>query len=178
MEYYESIKTPVLKGIYRVMVVIQRIIGYICAIALPLIIVYQVILRYILKIPLMGVEELMTFFIIWLYMMGGAVASEKRSHIECGILTLYIKKEKSMKIFNCIKGILSIVICAWLTYWAFWFFKYSFNLWKTSDILHIPMFIGESSMFIGLIFMMFFTLVELLDNIRDLLKFLKGGERK
>lgn len=177
MEYYESIKTPVLKMIYRMIIAAQRIICYICAMALPLIITYQVILRYILKAPLMGIEELLTFFIIWLYMMGGSVASERRNHIECGILTLYIKKEKTMKIFNLFKSIFSLIICSWLTRWAFWYFQYSLKLWKTSDILRIPMFFGESSMFIGLLFMLAFAAIEVIDYIRDLIIFFQEGKR-
>ena len=148
------------------MTIVSRIVTYICAIALPLIISYQVVLRYVLKSPLMGIEELMTFFIIWLYMMGGAVASEQRSHISCGVLTLYIHRNKTMAIFNCFRDLASMIICCWLTYWAYWFFSYSFKLWKTSDILHIPMFFGESAMFIGLVFMLFFGLVELGDDIK------------
>ena len=89
MEYYEGIKSRPLRTIYRGLIAVQRGICYICAIALPLIITYQVVLRYVLKAPLMGIEELMTFFIIWLYMMGGSVASEQRTHIECGILSLF-----------------------------------------------------------------------------------------
>lgn len=166
MEYYEKISNKAWRAVYRGIISIQRVICYICAIALPLIITYQVILRYVLKAPLMGIEELMTFFIIWLYMMGGSVASEQRSHISCAILTLYIKKEKTMAIFNCCNNLFSMVVCVWLTRWAFWYFTYSLQLWKHSDILDIPMFFGESSMFIGLVFMLFFGLLELVDNTK------------
>ena len=174
MGYYENIQNKAWKGIYRVIISVQRFVCYICAIALPLIITYQVILRYVLKAPLMGIEELMTFFIIWLYMMGGSVASEQRTHIECGILTLYIKKEKTMAIFKVCKSIFSMIVCAWLTRWAFWFFTYSFKLWKTSDILNIPMFFGESAMFIGLVFMLFFGIIELIDYVKDAIRVCKG----
>lgn len=177
MEYYEKISNPAFKAIYRVIISAQRLICYICAIAIPLIITYQVILRYVLKAPLMGIEELLTFFIIWLYMLGGSVASEQRCHIECGILTLYIKKEKSMAIFQCFKSFFSLIVCAWLTRWAFWFFQYSLHLWKTSDILHIPMFLGESSMFLGLVFMLFFAFLELLDRVRSLIVFSQEGKK-
>lgn len=176
MEYSENIKNPIFKAIYRVIVTIQRLICYVCAIALPLIICYQVVLRYVLKSPLMGIEELMTFFIIWLYMMGGSVASEQRSHIECGILTLYIKKDKTMRIFRSFKALVSLIICFWLTRWAFWYFQYSLKLWKTSDILHIPMFLGESSMFIGMAFMLFFSVLELIDCIRAVIQIFKEGK--
>lgn len=178
MEYYEGIRSPVFRTVYRILITIQRLVCYVCAIALPLLITYQVILRYIFKAPLMGIEELMTFFIIWLYMMGGSVASEQRCHIECGILTLYIKKEKSMKIFVCFKNIISLIVCTWLGYWAFWYFQYSLRLWKVSDLLDIPMFFGESSMFIGLLFMWIFGLIELIDHVRDLIVTLKGGKQE
>lgn len=177
MEYYKGIKTPVLRNLYRGVISAQRFVCYVCAIALPLIITYQVFLRYVLKAPLMGIEELMTFFIIWLYMMGGSVASEQRCHIECGILTLYIKKDRTMKVFKCCKALISLIVCCWLTRWAFWYFTYSLKLWKTSDILHIPMFFGESAMFIGLLFMLFFGALELIDYIRDAVK-LFGEEKR
>lgn len=173
MGYYENIQNKAWKNVYRVIITVQRAICYLCAIALPLIITYQVILRYVLKAPLMGIEELMTFFIIWLYMMGGSIASEQRSHISCGILTLYIKKEKTMALFNCANNLFSMIVCLWLTRWAFWYFTYSLNLWKTSDILKIPMFFGESSMFIGLVFMLFFGVLELIDNVKKAIKVFK-----
>lgn len=175
MEYCEHIKNPMFKAVYRVIVTVQRLVSYLCAIALPLIICYQVVLRYVLKMPLMGIEELMTFFIIWLYMMGGSVASEQKCHIECGILTLYIKKETTMRIFNCFKVLFSLIVCLWLTRWAFWYFQYSLHLWKTSDILNIPMFFGESSMFIGLAFMLFFTVLDLIGCVRAVIQIFKGG---
>ena len=175
MGYYENIQNKAWKKVYWVIITVQRLVCYICAIALPLIITYQVILRYVLKAPLMGIEELMTFFIIWLYMMGGSVASEQRTHISCGILTLYIKKEKTMAIFKCCNNLFSMIVCIWLTRWAFWYFTYSFNLWKTSDILKIPMFFGESAMFIGLVFMLFFGVLELIDNISAAVKVFKKG---
>lgn len=177
MDYYENIKNPIFKKIYGIIIFVQRTVCYICAIALPLIICYQVVLRYVLKAPLMGIEELMTFFIIWLYMMGGSVASEQRNHIECGILTLYMKKDRTIKIFKCLKALFSVIVCSWLIYWAFWFFQYSLKMWKTSDILNIPMFFGESAMFIGLAFMLFFAVLELLEYVGDLIHFLKEGKQ-
>ena len=46
---------------------------------------------------------------------------------------------------------------------------------EDSDILHIPMFFGESSMFIGLVFMLFFGIIELIDNVKDAVRICKKG---
>ena len=132
-------------------------------IIIPVLVSIQVILRYLLHLPLMGIEELLLFPSIWLYMLGGANASRERSHIECGVLVLYMRKEKSLAFFKFIKTAIAFVISCWLTYWAWWFFMYSLNTWKLSDLLYLPMFFGESAIFIGLVLMTLFTFIEVVD---------------
>ena len=161
---------------YKIMGKVQSVIISLLAVIIPLLITAQVILRYVLKMPLFGIEELMLFPIIWLYMLGGANASMERNHISCGILTLYIKKEKSIAIFNFIKALISVAISMWLTYWAFWYFTYSLKMWKLSDLLYLPMFFAESAIFIGLVLMVFYALVELYDMVLDLMDTEKKAE--
>lgn len=148
----------------------QKLITTLIGIIVPVIVVVQVLLRYVFKAPLMGIEELMFFPTIWLYMLGGANASQQRNHIACGILTLYIKKPRSMMIFNIVKNTISVIVSLWLMYWAYWLFTYSLNVWKTSDMLYIPMFFLESAPFIGLVLMTFYAVLEWIDNIKIYLK--------
>lgn len=155
---------------------IIRAISFILVVFLPILVVVQVILRYIFKAPLMGIEELMLFPIIWLYMLGGAIASKERNHIECGILVLYMKTEKSLVYFKLIRTIVALLISLWMTYWAYWMFAYSLKSWKYSDLLNIPMFLGESAIFIGLVMMTVYTVFELIDFI-GMARNLRGGDQ-
>lgn len=84
-----------MKKLGKTLIQVQYGASIVAALMLLLMIGYEVFARYVLKSSLMGIEELMLFPIIWLYMLGGANASYEKSHIECGILTLYIKKERS-----------------------------------------------------------------------------------
>lgn len=136
----------------------QYAISITAAISLVLMIVWQSFLRYVLKAPLMGIEELMVLPTIWLYMMGAADASYENSHIVCGILTLYIKKERSKRLFQIVKSSLTFVIFAWLAYWGFKYAVYSFDLWKVTDLLYIPMFFEEGAMFVGFLLMTVYAL--------------------
>jgi TRAP-type C4-dicarboxylate transport system permease small subunit len=163
-----------LKKVSNTLISIQRFIGVLLALTVPLLIVYQVILRYVFKAPLMGIEELLIFPIIWLYMIGGANASQQRNHIECGILTLYIKREGTLKLFNIFKSLFSMIVALWLTYWAYWFFNYSFTKWKLSDILYIPMFFGESALFIGLVLMTIYAIIDFFTDTRALVIYIKS----
>ncbi|MCG8483355.1 MAG: TRAP transporter small permease subunit [Clostridia bacterium] len=164
--------------IWRSLTTFQGILSAILMIALPLIVLIQVLLRYVFKAPLMGIEEVMLFPTIWLYMVGGANASMERNHISCGILTLYIKSGKPMQIFNILKSLLSLLISLWLTYWAYGYCAYSLKSWKLSNLVEIPMFFAESALFVGLILMTFYTGVELVDNIKIFLNGLQASERK
>lgn len=151
----------------------QKTVVLVFLIMIPLLVVMQVILRYVLQMPLMGIEEIMLFPTIWLYLLGGGVASSERDHIQAGILALYIKKEKPQAVFFLIRTIVSVLISGWLTYWAFKYFLYSMKVWKLSSLLYLPLFFGECAMFIGLVFMTYFTFVELLDRYNHV-KTLRG----
>lgn len=167
----------VFKKIGKVLVSIQRVAGVVLAIAVPALTVYQVILRYVFKAPLMGIEELLLFPVIWLYVIGGMNASQQRSHIECGILTLYMKKEGTIRIFNVFRSLFSAIIGIWLTYWAYGFFVYSLDKWKLSDLLYIPMFFGESALFIGFLVMTLYTVFELCNETNNCVKHFKNGSK-
>ncbi len=152
-------------SLWTIMYRLQIIICTALMLGVTALVVIQVILRYIFHAPLMGIEELLSFPTIWLYFLGGAQASMERSHIDCGILRVYIKNEKILQGMNILKTLISLIICIWLTYLAYGYFLYSYHVWKTSNLLYIPLFYGESAIFICLLLMAIYTIVELKDYI-------------
>lgn len=151
----------------RAISTVQNGIVLILLAVIPLLVFAQVILRYVLNLPLMGIEELLLFPAIWLYFLGGSMASKARNHIDCGVLVLYIKKETSLALFRLVRMVLSVIIGCWASYWAYWFFSYSLSKWKQSDLLYLPMFFAESAIFIGVVLMVFFSVVELIDRVNE-----------
>ncbi len=151
-----ALRPKVLGWLYR----IKEAISVFLMTGVTLLVFIQVLLRYVFKAPLMGIEELLLFPTIWLYMVGGALASMKKDHISCGILTLYVHRPRSERIFDLARDGISFVISIWLTYWAYWFFTYSFTTWKSSDLLYIPMFFGESAVFVGLVLMVIYSTLD------------------
>ncbi len=155
----------IISKLYESYARLQEFVIFVLMMTVLSLVFIQVILRYVLQMPLMGIEELLMFPTIWLYMLGGAQASYERSHISCGILTLYIKRKKSLHLFNIFQTLFSIIIGLWLTRWAWWFLTYSLRTMKESPLLYIPLYLAESAMFVGLALMMFFTVVELFDCV-------------
>lgn len=167
-----------LRKIGNVLVNVQYDVSVVCAFLLLAMIGYQVIARYVLHANLMGIEEVMVFPMIWLYMLGGCNASCEKSHIECGILTLYIKKERSILIFEAVKRTLCFVILAWICRWSFFFFSYSLKTWKLADITYAPLFYANAALTVGFVIMEIYALRDIISAYRNLFKNLKDGGKQ
>ncbi|MBG9444404.1 TRAP transporter small permease [Cytobacillus firmus] len=147
----------------------QHIISVVILISLLTLIFIQVLLRYVFNLPLMGIEELMLFPTIWLYMLGAANASEERSHIVVDIADVFIKNQKVLQVIHFIKYLVCMVIGVILTFWFFTFFQYSLHLWKYSPLLSLPMFFAESALFIGVLLMALYSISDFVKNMKSLL---------
>lgn len=155
---------------------IQGFVLFVLMFGVTVLVFAQVVMRYVLRMPLMGIEELTLFPAIWLYMLGGANASMERKHIECNVLSVYVTNPFALRVLDVAKSLISLGVCLWLTYWAFEYFQYSLRVWKTSNLLYIPLFFGESAIFISLVLMAFYTVVELGDHLIRFRSLLSGKE--
>ncbi|WP_375748550.1 TRAP transporter small permease [Vibrio sp. HN007] len=140
--------------------------GLICLVALGQFI--QVITRYVLEIPVMGLDETLLYPTLWLYVLGAANASRENSHIRANVLDIFLHKEQQKTILAIIGETLSLVIGSWLTYWAWDFTKYSLRVWKESPTLYIPTFYVDIALLVGLVLMMVFTAIHLVNHVRSL----------
>jgi TRAP-type C4-dicarboxylate transport system permease small subunit len=129
---------------------------------------YQVVMRYIFEMPVMGLEEVLVFPTLWLYFLGSVNASREDTQIKANVLDVFLKSDRSKLIVRVIADIMSLVVCSWLTWWAWRYFRYALRVWKESPTLYIPTFYAECSVFIGLMLMAIFTAYYLVRNVKRL----------
>lgn len=118
---------------------------------------FQVIMRYIFQVPVMGLEEILVYPTVWLYFLGSVNASREDTQIKANVLDVFLKTNRSRLIVRVIADVMSLVVSTWLTYWAWGYFRYALRLWKESPTLYIPTFYAEASVFIGLLLMTIYT---------------------
>jgi len=147
---------------------VLKAFGIFLGISGPIIEVYQVFLRYVLSKPMGGVEELLGFFAVWLYIVGAIWCSYNREHIECGILNVYIKKQITMARLQVFKAFISFIVSCYLSYWGYWFFVYSLERWKLSDVLRIPWIIGNASFTVGFFLVTMYCAIDIVISIKTL----------
>lgn len=140
--------------------------GLICLVALGQFV--QVITRYVLEIPVMGLEESLLYPTLWLYVLGAVNASRENTHIRANVLEIFLKTPRQFTVLAILGEVLSLVIGCWLTYWAWDFTKYSWRVWKESPTLYIPTFYVDVSLVLGLVLMMAYTAWHLIGHIREL----------
>ncbi len=130
----------------------------------------QVVTRYIFETPLMGLEELAIIPTIWLYILGAVNASREDTQIRANVLEIFLSTERARHLLLVVSESLSIVVSAWLTWWAWDYFKYALKVWKESPTLYLPTFIYECALFLGLAMMTLYVCWHLYNNLRFLLR--------
>ena len=147
----------------------QRVIliGTSCFIVLLLL--GSVLMRYIFHYPGMEVEEIATLVAFWLYFTGAIYGSYERSHIKAELANLIFKTPKSYAIVKVIASLIVFILAVVMAYWGYHFFIWGIIEKGRSMVLLLPMVYAQSSVFFGAIFMSFYFLVELVDNIRQAL---------
>ena len=129
---------------------------------------YQVLMRYIFELPVMGLDELLVYPTLWLYLLGSVNAAREDTQIKANVLDVFLKSDRSRLIVRVIADLMSVIVSSWLTYWAWDYFVYAKRVWKESPTLYIPTFWAECSLFIGLFLMTGYSCWYLYKNTRQL----------
>ncbi|MDA3859165.1 MAG: TRAP transporter small permease subunit [Roseovarius sp.] len=140
----------------------------ICVVALGQFV--QVITRYVLQIPVMGLEETMLYPTLWLYILGAVNASRENTHIRANVLEIFVKTDRGHTILAIVGEIISLVVGLWLLSWAWDYTRYAWRVWRESPTLYIPTFYSDVALFVGLALMMVYTVWHLVTHIRALTK--------
>ncbi len=156
---------------------LQSIILFIIMLGITILVTVQVILRYCLHHPLMGIEELLLFPTIWLFFLGSANASWERSQIRARIFDVFLKSVKLKSFLNIVMAFISFGLSCWITYWSYFYFLYSIKVKKMSATLFIPLVYAECAIFFGFLIMTIYVFIELIDYIINFSQEF-GGYRK
>jgi len=130
---------------------------------------YQVLMRYVFELPVMGLDELVVYPTLWLYLLGSVNAAREDTQIKANVLDVFLKTDRSRLVVRVIADLMSVIVSCWLTYWAWDYFLYAKKVWKESPTLYIPTFWAECSLFIGLALMTAYSAWYLYKNTRNLI---------
>lgn len=120
----------------------------------------QVAMRYVLRSPMLGVEELCYFPTMWLYLGAAIKASSEKGQLVARVLEIFFHRQKTVYLLRAIAAVLSCFVLIWLTYWGYDLLKYSIRMEKETDILFFPWLLIEGMGFIAFAAMLFYSFLE------------------
>jgi TRAP-type C4-dicarboxylate transport system permease small subunit len=147
----------------------QQIVMVTTSVAIVLLILTQVALRYIFRMPIMGVEELACLCGFWIYFTGAANGARERSHIKADLLNMLTKNERVLNAAKAAISFVLIVLAGVFVEWTVNYVLWSMKSWERSPALSIPMVCAQASMMVNAIFMFFYFFIEFLDYVRQAL---------
>lgn len=154
---------------WKPIVLMDRILDCVivlCLITVALLMFVQVVMRYVFKSPIMGLEELCYFPTTWLYLFGAVKASSEKNHLVARVLEIFLKKRRAVYVLRSIAAVFSSGVLMWLTYWGYDYLKYALRRNKQTDMLFLPWIYVEATVFISIFLMLVYTIVEFIEYMR------------
>ena len=151
---------------------IEKVFLAVTVLIMVIVIIYQVVLRYVFSASNAWSEELARYLFIYDVIIGSAIATRKNSHLQVDFL-INLFKPKVKILFTMVATLVGIVFILFL-------FKYSLTLCETASKnisagLHIPMTIPYACIPIGAVLILLTSIEVFLKQICSM-KALKNGE--
>lgn len=143
---------------WRVLDNAQRATLIVCNLAIMLIVVSAVVMRYALELDFYGSEEILMIFAHWLYFIGAAHGSFENSHVEADFIQDWLGDTKLADVLAYARDVIEICVLFVLTYWAFLFVSFAVDRWPVSSGWGIPLLVPQSAIFTGFVLMTLHTL--------------------
>ena len=149
-----------LRSLVRTLVRIKTVIVVIALPILPITFFLVVLFRYVLETDLFAYEEWLLPICFWLYFLGGALGTYDDVHINADLLGAVSESPKYLWLRKIGITAIELVIVLFVVYWAYLMLAdeiASYPNWKTTIALKIPFFIPRVGIFLGFLFMAFYS---------------------
>lgn len=179
-ECVSSVDAP--KNIFdRIIINAFSFICFFCAVVLTLVICVATFFRYILEGNLYGYEEWVKIIAFWLYFMGAAIGAYNRTHVSADLVNAYLTDGTLKKFLIVLRNAITVCVALLFTWYGYDFFMFGFRgplgtgiAIPMTSVWRIPMWIGYLSVFLGLLFMVYYFARDLVISLRDLFAGGKG----
>ena len=152
---------------------------FFCCMMLALLMFGQVIMRYVLETPFVGIEEVSILLAVWIYFLGMGYATKKQEHIHGGILSLVVSDPV---IFKTVRFFCTIVCIFGACVFGYYASKYALkqiDRGRLSIVMQWPRWIWSSSMFVGFAMMIIYFIIQSVRQWKEIaqLKLLRNSNK-
>ncbi len=161
MNIIETIKKSL---IWKYLEKIQQWLMIASSIFVVLIMCAVVVLRYVFRSDLYGIEEIVIIAAFWLYFMGSSYGVYDKSHVKADILPQMMSK-KNQAFLSVIISLTVSALCILFTYWSIDMISHCLKYMPRTTGLRIPIVVSQFSIFVGYFLMSIYSVIYFLEDL-------------
>lgn len=160
MIIFEDALPSRLRKIVRLMVKIKTGLVVLALPILPITFFFVVFFRYILERDLFAYEEWLMPICFWMFFLASALGTYHDKQINADLLDEFTNNETLIWLRKVAITFIELVITLFVLHWAWLMLAdeiAAYPRWKTTIALKIPFFIPRLGIFVGILFMAFYS---------------------
>ncbi len=135
-----------------------NVVCVILSVAVAVLMVTEVVGRYLFTRAFRGLPEIYLMLVMWLYMLGAGLASANDSHLRIGILDQFIQNPKARRAHRIVVTGLTLIITCFFVWWALGLIRWAFQRPQTTPILRLPWLTSQASIMAASLLVMIYSL--------------------
>jgi len=140
---------------------------------MTLTVLLQVLLRYVFKQPLFGLEEFSRMVAIWIYFLGAIFSTRIDNHVQGDVANKYITGERARISLKAFVWVLCLVTCLLFLYHSGTYSWWIYGTGERTTGLWWPRIISVASMFFGAFFMTLYSLSNMIKYLTSAIHYTK-----
>jgi TRAP-type C4-dicarboxylate transport system permease small subunit len=125
-------------------------------------VVLQVVLRYIFKVPLFGLEEFSRLIAVWVYFLGAIFGTKWDAHVQGDVAGRIFSTDRSRSIIKAIAWIISLSVCFLFLYHSATYSIWLYGTGERTTGLWWPRIYSVGSMLFGAFFMTLYSIANVI----------------
>lgn len=132
---------------------------------IAILMVTGIVSRELLGQPLLGLEEIVLTSVMWLYMLGAALASHERTHLRGDFVNVLIRNPVILARVRLVAELITLTMAVMFSIWAFSLLSWGLERQQSTAVLRIPLYVAQSSIFVCSVLIVFYTVRDVLSDI-------------
>ncbi|MFO7685291.1 MAG: TRAP transporter small permease subunit [Desulfobacterales bacterium] len=128
----------------------------------PLTVVLQVLLRYVFKVPLFGLEEFSRLIAVWVYFLGAILGTKWDAHVQGDVAGRLFSTTRARAIVKALAWILSLLVCGLFLYHSATYSLWLYDTGERTTGLWWPRIYSVGSMLFGAFFMTVYSIANVI----------------
>lgn len=155
----------VFDSILKVLLIAEDTVVSICASAMVFLVALTVVLRYIFKTQIVGIEDLIMLVAFAVYFIGASLGSREETEITADLMSLFIKKPKSLALLRAYQRGANAILMGICAYFTAQQIQIVVNAHSKTTGMNLPMWAYYTLILVGLVLVSFYSLYHFVNYI-------------